>query len=60
MFVVCVVLSGTGPFNELITRPECGATLCVIKKPRGRGSHSPHLAAEPEKKKTNQTLSENK
>jgi hypothetical protein len=27
----------------------CGASLCVIKKPRGRGGHSPRWAAEPEK-----------
>jgi hypothetical protein len=37
---------------ELITRPEgptdCGASLCVIKKPRERGGHIPHWAAEPE------------
>jgi hypothetical protein len=40
MFVCCVycVLSGKGLYDELITRPEsptnCGASLCVIKKPR--------------------------
>jgi hypothetical protein len=52
MFVACVVLSGRGHCDELITRPEdstdCGASLCVIKKPRGRGGHSPRWAT-PEK-----------
>jgi hypothetical protein len=28
---------------------HCGAPLCVITKPRGRGGHSPRWAAEPEK-----------
>jgi hypothetical protein len=27
---------------------DCGASLCVIKKPRGRGGHSPRWAAEAE------------
>jgi hypothetical protein len=27
---------------------NCGASLCVIPKPRGRGGHSPRWAAEPE------------
>jgi hypothetical protein len=55
MFVHCMycVLSGRGLCDELITRPKesyrCGASLCVIKKPRGRGDQSPRLAAEPEK-----------
>jgi hypothetical protein len=29
---------------------DCGALLCVIKKPRGRGGHSSRWAAELEKK----------
>jgi hypothetical protein len=29
--------------------PGCGASLCVIKKPRVREGHSPRWAAEPEK-----------
>jgi hypothetical protein len=29
---------------------NCGASLCVIKKPRGQGGHSQRWAAEPEKK----------
>jgi len=44
MFVCCecCVLSGRGLCDGLITRPErsptdCGASLCVIKKPRKRG-----------------------
>jgi hypothetical protein len=28
---------------------DSGASLCVITKPRERGSHSPRWAAEPEK-----------
>jgi hypothetical protein len=28
---------------------DCGALLCVIKKPRGWGGHSPRCAAVPEK-----------
>jgi hypothetical protein len=51
---VCCVLSGRGLCDELITRPEgpidCGASLCVIKKSRGRGDHSPNWAVEREKK----------
>jgi hypothetical protein len=43
MFVCCVL--------SLVQRSpaDCGASLCVIKKPRGRGGHSPCWAAEPEK-----------
>jgi hypothetical protein len=51
---VCCVLSGRGLCDELITRPEESYRLwrvvCVIKKPRERGGHSPRWAAEPEKK----------
>jgi hypothetical protein len=57
MFVCCVycVLSGRGLSDELITRLEESYRLwrvvvCVIKKPRGRGNHSPRWAAKPEKK----------
>jgi hypothetical protein len=28
---------------------DCGASLCVIKKPRGRGYHSPRWAAVTER-----------
>ena len=48
MFVCCecCVLSGRILCDGLITRPErsptdCGASLCVIKKPRTRGGYSP-------------------
>jgi hypothetical protein len=27
---------------------DCGASMCVIKKPSERGGHSPRWAAEPE------------
>jgi len=39
LYVVSVVLSGRGLCDRLITRPEddCGASLCVIKKPRKQG-----------------------
>jgi hypothetical protein len=44
-------LSGRGLCDYLITPPEeptdCGASLCVIKKPRGLGGHSPRWAAVP-------------
>jgi hypothetical protein len=50
---VCYLLSSRGLCDELITHPEgpadCGASLCVIKVPRGRGGHSPRWAAEPDK-----------
>jgi hypothetical protein len=48
---VCCVLSGRGLCDELITHSptDCGASLCVIKKLRGRGGHCPRWAAEPEK-----------
>jgi hypothetical protein len=52
MFVSCV-LSGRGLCDELIlvqrSPTDCGASLCVTKKPRERGGHSPRWAAEPEK-----------
>jgi hypothetical protein len=50
--VVCYMLSGRGLCDELITRPEqsdYGASLCVIKKPRVGGGHSPWWDAVPEK-----------
>jgi hypothetical protein len=34
------VLSGRGLCDELITR-DCGASLCVIQKPRQRGGPGP-------------------
>jgi hypothetical protein len=51
MFVCFVcVLSGRGLCDELIARSEeADRVLCAIKKPRGRGGHSPSWAAEPEK-----------
>jgi hypothetical protein len=49
---VCCVMSGRGLCDELITSPEesyrIDMSSCVIKKPRGRGDHSPRWAAEPE------------
>jgi hypothetical protein len=55
MFVCCecCVLSGRVLCDELITRPEesyrLWCVLCVIKKPRGHGGHSPCWAAVPQK-----------
>jgi hypothetical protein len=54
---VCCVLSGRGLCDELITRPEESYRLwrivCVIKKPRERGGHSPRWAGEPDKQTNN-------
>jgi hypothetical protein len=49
--VVCcqVEISATGWSLVQRSPTDCGASLCVIKKPRGRGGHSPRWAAEPEK-----------
>ena len=45
MFVCCEYCVLSGLCDGLITRPEesyeCGASLCVIKKPRTRGGYSP-------------------
>jgi hypothetical protein len=51
MFVscVCCVLSGRGLVQRSPT--DCGASLCVIKKPRERGGHTQRWAAEPDLKK---------
>jgi hypothetical protein len=52
---VCCVLSCRGLCDGLslvrMSATNCGASLCVIKKPRGQGAHSPQWAAEPDKKK---------
>jgi hypothetical protein len=52
LFCVCV-LSGRGlcEGSSLIKRSsnDCGASSYVIKKPRGRGGHSPRWVAVPEK-----------
>jgi hypothetical protein len=56
MFVCSVfcVLYGRGLCDELITCPEESYRLWrvvgVIKKPLGRGGHSPRCVAEPKKK----------
>jgi hypothetical protein len=53
MFVVCVVCWQVGVFatrwSQVQRSPiDCGAWLCMIRKPRERGDHSPRWAAEPE------------
>jgi hypothetical protein len=57
---VCCVLSGRGPCDKrsLVQRSptDCGASLCVIKKPRGRWGHSLCWAWVPEKIINNQTV----
>jgi hypothetical protein len=58
--VFLCVLSGRGLCDEMITRPEesyrLGASLCVIKKPRKRGGHSPRWAAEPDRERGRERL----
>jgi hypothetical protein len=52
MFVCCVCQVEVSAMSwSLVQRSptDCGASLCVIKKPRERGGHSPRCAAEPEK-----------
>jgi hypothetical protein len=51
MFVVCcqAEVSATSWSLAHSSPTDCGASLCVIKKPRERG-HSPRWAAEPEKR----------
>jgi hypothetical protein len=50
---VCCVLSGRGLATScsLVQRSptDCGASLCVINKPCGRGGHTPRWAADSEK-----------
>jgi hypothetical protein len=51
MFVVCVVcclveVSATSWSLVQRSPTDCGASLCVIKKPRERGGHSPRWARE--------------
>jgi hypothetical protein len=57
MFVCCVccVFSTKGICDELVKRSptECGASLCVIKKPRVTGGYTPRWAALTEKSKYN-------
>jgi hypothetical protein len=54
MLVVCVVccqavVSATSLSLVQRSPTDCGASLCVITKPREQGGHSPRWAAEPEK-----------
>jgi hypothetical protein len=53
MFVCCVCcqveVSATSWSFVQEEYTDCGASLCVITKPRQRGGHSPRWAAEPEK-----------
>jgi hypothetical protein len=55
MFVCCVCcrveVSATSCSLVWRSPTDCGASLCVIKKPRERGRHSPCWAAESEKSK---------
>jgi hypothetical protein len=54
MFVCCgcgQVEVSTTSWSLIQRSPtDCGASLCVIKKPREQGGHSPRWAAEPQKK----------
>jgi hypothetical protein len=49
--VVCCQAEVSATSWSLVKRSptDRGVSLCVITKPRGRGGHSPHWAAEPEK-----------
>jgi hypothetical protein len=49
--VLCGVSRGLCDELSLVQRTptDCGASLCVITKPRERGGHSLRWAAEPEK-----------
>jgi hypothetical protein len=51
VYVVCCQVEVCATNCPLVQRSptDCGASLCVIKKPRERGGHSPRWAAEPEK-----------
>jgi hypothetical protein len=49
LLCMCCVLSGKADHSSRRGPTDCGASLCVIKKPRGRGGHSPRWAAVPEK-----------
>jgi hypothetical protein len=48
---VCCQVEVSATSCSLVQRSptDCGASLCVIKKPRERGGHSPRCAAGPEK-----------
>jgi hypothetical protein len=50
---LCVVRERHIPYITVevsaTSHTDCGASLCVIKKPRGRGGHNPRWAAESEK-----------
>jgi hypothetical protein len=49
--VVCCQVEVSATSWSLVPRSptDCGASLYVIKKPRGRGGHSPRWASEPDK-----------
>jgi hypothetical protein len=50
--VFCQAEASATSWSLVQRRPtDCGASLCVIKKPRG--GHSPRWAAGPEKMKKN-------
>jgi hypothetical protein len=51
VYIVCFQVEVSATSWSLVQRShtDCGASLCVIKKPRGRGGHNPRWAAEPEK-----------
>jgi hypothetical protein len=60
---VCCVLSGRGLCDELTlvqrSPTDCGASLCVIRKPLGRGGHSPRWAAALEEENNNNNNNNN-
>jgi hypothetical protein len=51
--VVCCQVKVSATDLSFVQRSptDCGASLCVIEKPRERGGHNPHWAAEPERER---------
>jgi hypothetical protein len=49
--IICSYCYVTYSYYSLVqgSPTDCGASLCVITKPRERGGHSLHRAIEPEK-----------
>jgi hypothetical protein len=56
--VMCCPVEVSATNRSLVQRSptDCGASLCVIKKPRERGGHGPRWAAEPRKQSQNSAV----
>jgi hypothetical protein len=57
LWVLCVVVEVSGTSWSLVQRSptDCGASLCVIKKPCEWGGHGPRWVAEPRKQTNNRS-----